>query len=92
MLKMDQYTIDFLTLFGAFAAVLVSAYSVHITKNTAKQSEIEENKRAKAAIDANLTAAARIEWIQDVRQATVDLITACYKYIGAKEDERQKDW
>jgi hypothetical protein len=95
--------VDVLTLIFAFCAVVVSGFSIYQTyrsdkKNResneaiAKQMQDAENKRAEAAIDANLTANARIRWIQDVRQATVELITACYKYIESKSSEQQKAW
>lgn len=95
--------VDLFTLVFAFFAVVISGYSIYQTyksdiknresnENIARQMQVEENKRAEASIDANLTANARINWIQNVRQATAELITACYKYIGSKSSELQKDW
>lgn len=42
-------------------------------------------------IDANITAAARIEWIQNVRHATAELITAYWKVISSKPDEIEQN-
>ncbi|MBU3227358.1 hypothetical protein [Clostridium algidicarnis] len=96
-------TVDWLTLVSAILAAIISGISIYMTfrsdkknressERIAGQIQTAENKRAEAAIDANLTANARIEWIQNVRQATAELITACYKYIGAEPVERQEDW
>ncbi len=95
--------VDWITLFSAISAALISGVSIIMTirsdkknresnEKIAEQIQIEENKRAEASIDANLTANARIKWIQDVRHATAELIAACYKYIGSKPSEQQKDW
>jgi len=95
--------IDILTLIAAILAVIVSGVSIYVTNKVykkncesnekiAEQVQVAEDKRAHAAIDANLTANARIEWIQNVRQATAELITNCYKFIWSKQDEQQKNW
>ena len=80
----------------AVAATFVSIYGTikcdkknrEANENIARQLQASEDKRAEAAIDANLTASARIEWIERVRQATAELITACYRYIESKEIEQ----
>lgn len=93
-------TIDILTLVAAILAVIASGISIYITykvnkknrqsnEKIANQIQVAEDKRAQAAIDANLTANARIEWIQNVRQATSDFITACYRFIDSKEIDQQ---
>lgn len=95
--------VDAFTLFFAFLAVIVSGFSIYqtyssdkknreSTETLANQAQKEENERAKATIDANLTANARIDWIQNVRHATAELVTACFKYIGSESSELQKGW
>lgn len=42
-------------------------------------------------IDANITASARIEWIQNVRHATAELITAYWRVISSKPDETEQN-
>lgn len=50
------------------------------------------NKRINAAnIDANITANARIEWIQNVRHATAELITAYWRVISSKPNEVEQN-
>lgn len=83
-------TIEWLTLVVAIAAVIVSLISIKKQNTTAKAINEAENQRTKALIDANLTATARIEWIQNVRQATTELVTACYKYMNADPKEENK--
>lgn len=107
LVNQSASTVEWSTLILAFIAALTSIISIYmnyksVKKNResnekiAKEMQIEENKRTEATIDANLTASARIEWIQNVRKATAELITACYKYIrsetnsGKKEEEKEK--
>lgn len=96
-------TPELLTLLSAILAAIISGVSIYVTirsnkenresnEKIAAQIQVFENNRAKDTIDANLTANARIEWIQNVRQATAELISACYKYIASNADDRQKDW
>lgn len=95
--------VDWLTLVSAIFAAIISAVSIYMnfrsdkknresSERIAAQIQFAENKRAEAAIDANLTANARIEWIQNVRQATAELITACHKYIWSEQAEEQENW
>lgn len=95
--------IDVVTLIAAVAAVLVSAISIYVTyrysekgrksnEKIASQMQSEENKRAAAEINANLTANARIEWIQNVRRATADLLAACYRYIESESPAQSMNW
>ena len=85
--------IEILTLVAAILAVVASGAAIvvnrHSNEKIAKQAEDAENTRAEAAINANLTANARIEWIQNVRRVTAELISASYNYITAKEPAQQ---
>ena len=47
----------------------------------------EENKRNESQIDANIVWSARVEWIQNVRRATADLLTAINNYIYSDEND-----
>lgn len=82
--------IEWVTLGVAIVSVYVSLKSIKKQDSAAEAAIEAENKRTKALIDANLTATARIEWIQNVRQATTELITACYKYMNAEQEEQNK--
>lgn len=84
--------IEWFTLGAALLAVLASILSIIVTlicdinnrklnEKLAMQAQAAEDKRANAAIDANLTANARIEWIQNIRRVTTELIASCYSYI-----------
>lgn len=94
-------TVEWITLILAIIASIASIISIRMnyksdkknresSEEIAEKMRIAEDERNKAIIDANLTANARIEWIQNVRQATAELITACYKYIGSKLNEQQE--
>lgn len=92
--------VDIATLVSAITAAIISGISIYVTikcnkkncdsnEKIAEQEQAAENKRASATIDANLTASARIEWIQNVRHATAELITACYKYMWSESDQQR---
>lgn len=94
--------VDGFTLFFACLAVVASGVSIYqtyrsdkknreLSETMANRAQEEENKRAEAAIDANLTANARINWIQNVREATAEFISACYEYVEASENKLQKE-
>jgi len=95
--------VDLVTLISAILAAIISGFSIYLTiicdkktresnERIAEQVQAAENMRAEAEIDANLTANARIEWIQNVRQATAELIIACYRYMWSKSDEQKINW
>lgn len=49
-----------------------------------------EDKRTKIQIDANVVWSARVEWIQNVRNITVELLSAVNNYIQSVDIESQK--
>ena len=46
-----------------------------------------ENKRNETQIDASVVWSARVEWIQNVRRETSDLLTAINNYIYSDEND-----
>jgi len=84
--------VDIATLVAAFIAATVSSISIIISYQISKENRESNERIAEASIDANLTANARIQWIQNVRQATAELISASYKYLGSDPKEQQKNW
>lgn len=83
----------------SIAATILAWRSLIVTKignekNLAANKEIAnkvqeaENTRTEAQIDANITWNARVEWIQNVRRITAELITACYKFIHSSDSDQ----
>lgn len=56
----------------------------------AKSAQEAEDKRTKIQIDANVVWAARVEWIQNVRNITVELLSAVNNYTQSVDVESQK--
>lgn len=75
---------QWITIGVAFIAPIISLFGVIYTNNTTK-------KLTKDNINANITAKARIEWIQSVRKATAELITAYHKLLSVKSDECKRE-
>ena len=68
-----------------------AAQSNEVTNRTNREIAVfeqdEENKRNESQIDANIVWSARVEWIQNVRRATADLLTAINNYIYSDEND-----
>lgn len=50
-----------------------------------------EDTRTKMQIDANIVWSARVEWIQNVRNITAELITVVNNYILSRDEDTQKE-
>ncbi|MEE1516602.1 MAG: hypothetical protein UF228_03270 [Lachnospiraceae bacterium] len=89
------------TLFISLASGILTIIKMYLDyknnkKERASQAEITkaiqdaEDKRTKIQIDANVVWSARVEWIQNVRNITVELLSAVNNYIQSVDIESQK--
>lgn len=68
-----------------------AAQSNEVTNRTNREiamfEQDAENKRNESQIDASVVWSARVEWIQNVRRETADLLTAINNYIYSDEND-----
>ncbi|MEG1578261.1 MAG: hypothetical protein RR336_05815 [Oscillospiraceae bacterium] len=68
--------------------VLISTYWTNITtKKINRSNNAMQDKWNQKTIDANLIATARIEWIQNVRKITADLLTSYFSILNTADVE-----
>lgn len=82
--------VEIVTLVAALGAVALSAISIFVTYKESKKARLAEDDRNLVALNATIVGNARIAWIQDVRNATAELVTACHKYIWSKSEKHQE--
>ena len=72
----------------AFFGTIVATYFTNkTTKNISKDNEEFQERMTQKSIDANLIANARIEWIQNVRNITAELLTSYFSILNSTDIE-----